>query len=101
GGNFTLDAILDHLHQVTGAPRPRLRLPPSVMLPIAAVSSWAMKRLFPAVPPRFTPGTIRLLGSGKHADASKARRELGLVPSSVMEAFTESVQWFRARGQLH
>ncbi|HEY7956017.1 MAG TPA: SDR family oxidoreductase [Polyangia bacterium] len=100
GGQLTLDEILDHLHVVTGARRPRLRLPVGLMLPIAAVSNVVMRNFFPDVPPRFTPGTIRLLQSGKHADISKARRELGFQPTSVLDAFTESVAWFRERGQL-
>lgn len=100
GGAFTLDQILDHLHEVTGAKRPRLRLPVGLMLPIAAVSNVVMRNFFPEVPPRFTPGTIRLLQSGKHADTSKARHELGLTPTSVLDAFTDSVAWFRARGSL-
>ena len=43
-------------------------------------------------------GTIRLLNCGKHADVSKARRELGFAPTSVLDAFTEAYQWFRGRG---
>jgi hopanoid-associated sugar epimerase len=96
----TLDEILDHLHEVTGAPRPRVRLPPSLMGPVARVSGWVMGTFFPEAPPRFTPGTIKLLQSIKRADISKARRELGYQPTSVLDAFTESVEWFRARGQL-
>ena len=100
GGVHTLDQILDHLHAVTGAPRPRWKVPPSLMVPIAHVSQAVMRAFFPSVPPRFTPGTIKLLNCGKHADGGKARRELGLEPSSVLEAFTEAVEWFRARGQI-
>jgi nucleoside-diphosphate-sugar epimerase len=100
GGLFTLDQILDHLSRLTGVRKPRLKLPPQVMLPIAHVSSAIQRAFFPSVPPRFTPGTIKLLGCGKRADASKARRELGLEPTSVLEAFTESVEWFRSRGQI-
>ena len=71
-----------------------------LMLPIAGVSTLVMKRFFPSVPPRFTPGTIKLLNSGKHASNAKARRELGWAPTSVLEAFTESVEWFCSTGQI-
>jgi len=100
GGLHTLDQILDHLHVVTGAPKPRIKMPIKLMMPIATVSSFVMRNFFPDVPPRFTPGTIKLLNGGKHADASKARRELGFAPTSVLDAFTETVEWFRARGQI-
>jgi hopanoid-associated sugar epimerase len=94
----TIDEILLHLERITGAPRPRVRLPVGVMMPIAVVSSAVMKRFFPTRPPRFTPGTIKLLQSEKRADLSKARRELGYQPTSVLEAFTQSYEWFRERG---
>lgn len=97
---LTLDRILDHLHEVTGAPRPRIKIPPRVMLPIAHLTSAFMGRFFPSVPPRFTPGTIKVLHNGKIADWSKARRELGYNPVSPLDAFTDAVAWFAARGQI-
>lgn len=100
GGQLTLDEILEHLAKVTGRPKPRLKLPVGMMIPIATVSSFVMRRFFPKAPPRFTPETVRLLNSGKHADISKARRELGFQPSPVLDAFTETVEWFRSRGQI-
>lgn len=100
GELLTLDQILDHLAVVTGAPRPRFKIPPSVMLPIAHVTGWFMKHFFPDVPPRFTPGTIKLLQCGKKANFSKARRELGYNPKSPLDAFTDTVEWFRERGQI-
>jgi hopanoid-associated sugar epimerase len=100
GGHFSLDQILDHLSQLSGVPKPRLRIPVGVMLPLAYVSSFFLRTFAPARPPRFTPGTIRMLNAGKRADISKARRELGFQPSSVLDAFTETYRWFQARGQV-
>ena len=100
GGQHTLDQILDHLHEITGRAPAAAQAAGRLDAPIAAVSNVVMRHFFPEVPPRFTPGTIRLLQSGKHADISKARRELGFQPTSVLDAFTESVAWFRQRGQL-
>ncbi len=98
--HLTLDQILDHLHEVTGAPRPRVRIPVGLMLPLAHVTNFFLKHFAPERPPRFTPGTIKILNGGKRADFSKARRELGYDPKPVLPAFTDSVEWFRARGQL-
>jgi hopanoid-associated sugar epimerase len=100
GGQFTLDQILDHLSALCGVKKPRLRIPVPVMLPIAHLTSALMRTFAPDKPPRFTPGTIRILNGGKHADITKARRELGFVPTSVMDAFTEAYAWFRERGQV-
>jgi hopanoid-associated sugar epimerase len=100
GGVFTLDRILEHLSSLCGVRKPRLRIPPSLMLPIAHLSSALMGALAPARPPRFTPGTIKILNGGKTADIGKARRELGFAPTSVLAAVTEAYEWFRARGDV-
>ena len=100
GGQYTLDQILDHLSALCGVKKPKLRIPVGVMLPMAYVSSFWLRTFAPARPPRFTPGTIRLLNGGKHADIAKARRELGFAPTPVLDAFTEAYEWFKSRGQI-
>jgi hopanoid-associated sugar epimerase len=100
GGRFSLDQILDHLSSLCGVKKPALRIPYAVMLPMAHVSNAFLRAFAPARPPRFTPGTVRLLRSGKHADVSKAKRELGFAPTPVLDAFTEAYDWFKSRGQV-
>ena len=100
GGRFTLDEILDHLSALSGVKKPTLRIPVAVMLPLAYVSSLWLRTFAPERPPRFTPGTIRMLNGGKYADTSKARRELGFEPSPVLAAFTEAYEWFKSRRQV-
>ena len=70
------------------------------MLPMAHVSGFFLRTFAPSRPPRFTPGTIRCCNGGKHADVSKARRELGFAPTPVLDAFTEAYEWFASRGQI-
>ncbi len=94
---ITIDALLDELARLTGAPRPRVRLSPRLMVPVAHLSSLVMRTFFPRMPPRFTPGTIALLGDGRCATTQKAQRELGYCPTSVFAALREQYDWFRAR----
>jgi len=100
GEHRSLDEILVELERITGAPRPKLRIPPHVMMPLAHLSSAFMRSFFPATTPRFTPGTIRLLNGGRHASIEKARRELGYSPTPVFAALAEQYEWFRGRGVL-
>lgn len=100
GGQFTLDQILDHLSTLCGVKKPKLRIPVGLMLPMAYVSNFFLSTFAPERPPRFTPGTIKILNGGKHADISKARRELGFEPTPVLDAFTEAYEWFKSRGQV-
>jgi dihydroflavonol-4-reductase len=96
----TVDDLMDIMERVTGQPRPRLRLPPAVMAPIAHVSSFVLTNFFPQRPQRFTPGAVRILQMQRHADTTKARTELGFVPSSIEDAVRDAHAWFIERGEI-
>jgi nucleoside-diphosphate-sugar epimerase len=95
---MTVDQILDVFEEVSGRPRPRLRLPPPVMAGLAEVSSFVLTKFFPKVPQRFTPGAVRILRMERHADIRKARTELGYAPTSTRAAIHEAYADFARRG---
>jgi nucleoside-diphosphate-sugar epimerase len=92
----TVDTLMDWLEEITGMPRPRLRLPPPVMAAIASVASPLISTFAPNRPQRLTPGAIHLLRMRRRADCSKAKRELGYSPTSVKEAVREAHEGFQA-----
>lgn len=100
GKVHTLDEIMSWLSEFTGRPKPWLRIPTWLMWGIAVIKDAIMKRFFPEAPARFNAHSIRLLSSGKHGSNEKARRELGLEPSSVREAYREAVEWFKENGHF-
>jgi len=91
----SLDQILDWLAEDTGRPRPRLRVPPALMLAVCVPKDAIEARFFPKKYPRFNQHSIRLLTSGKYGTNQKARRELGLAPTPIRQAFRDAVAWFR------
>jgi nucleoside-diphosphate-sugar epimerase len=95
---MTVDQILDVFEEVSGRPRPRLRLPPPVMAGLAQVSTFVLTKFFPTVPQRFTPGAVRILRMQRHADIQKAKTELGYVPTSTRAAIHEAYADFVRRG---
>ncbi len=97
---LTVDQLMDIYQQVTGQPRPPLRVPPALMAGIAEVSSFVMTRLFPGVPQRFTPAAIRFLRMQRRASCDKARRELGYQPTSIADAIQQAYDWFVDRGAI-
>jgi nucleoside-diphosphate-sugar epimerase len=97
----TLDSVLDTLAAIVGRPKPRVRIPPRVMLPLSYVTNFLSTTFAPDRALRYTPGTIRLLHSGKRADWSKAKRELGYQPTSVDAALAEALECFVRRGLVH
>ena len=97
---MTLDDIFDIWETMIGQPRPRMKLPPNVLLPFAEAASWAMTRFRPDAAQLLTPGAIRRLRLRRHADTSKAREELGFVPSPIEEAFAEAYAFHWERGAI-
>ncbi len=96
----TVDELMAIYEELTGRPRPRLRLPPAVMAGIAEVTSRVAARFFPGAPRRFTPGAVKLLRMGRRADTTKARSELGYRPTSVENALREAYADFVRRGLI-
>lgn len=97
-GFTTVDELMALFEEVTGRPRPRLRLPPPLMAALAEVTSFVRTRVRPDAPTRFTPGAVRLLRMDRHADTTKAQTELGFTPTSVRDAIAEAYADFVRRG---
>lgn len=93
-----VDELMQIFEEVTGRPRPRVRLPAPVMAGVAEVSSFVLNRFFPDVPQRFTPAAVRILSKRRRADTSKAQRELGYRPTSIRAAVHEAYADFARRG---
>lgn len=91
----TVDTLMAWMEEITGRPRPRLRLPPPLMAAIASVASPVLSAVAPDRPQRLTPGAVHLLRMHRRADCTKARQELGYVPTSVKEAVREAHVWFQ------
>ena len=99
-GFATVDELMAFYEELTGRPRPRLRLPPAAMLATAHVVSAALRVVAPRVEQRFTPGAVRLLTMGRRADNGKARRELGYQPTSIRDALAEQYAFFMRQGWM-
>lgn len=95
---LSLDEIMDIFEEVTGRPRPKLKLPVGVMAGVAEVTSFFFNNFSPETPQRFTPAAVRILSQQRHADISKARSELGYEPSSIRKAVHEAYADFARRG---
>jgi nucleoside-diphosphate-sugar epimerase len=97
-GFLSLDEIMDIFEEVTGRPRPKLKLPAGVMAGVAEVTSFFYNNFSPETPQRFTPAAVRILSQQRHADISKARSELGYEPTSIRKAVHEAYADFARRG---
>lgn len=99
GQNMSLREILEALARITGHPAPRIRLHPSMVLPIAYLSeTWA--RLTRAGEPRVTVDAVRMSKKKMFFSSAKAKRELGYNPRPAPEALRDAIEWFRLNGAI-
>jgi nucleoside-diphosphate-sugar epimerase len=96
----TLPEMMVMWEQITGQPRPRLKLPAPLMGAIAEVVSPILTHLAPNFPQRLTPGAVRILRLQRHADLSKAKSELGYEPTTLRRACEEAYEFFARRGAI-
>lgn len=96
----TLPEMMAMWEEITGQPRPRLKLPAPVMGAVASVLSPLLTRFAPDFPQRLTPGAVRILQLRRHADLTKARTELGYKPTSIRQACAEAYEFFARRGAI-
>jgi nucleoside-diphosphate-sugar epimerase len=95
----TIDDLMGMLERITGRSRPR-RLSPGLMMGIAHVSTFVLNTFAPETPRRFTPDAVRLLQMKRRADITKAKTELGYVPTSIEQAVRDAYASFLARGKI-
>ncbi len=98
--NMSLKEILATIADITGQRPPKIRLPHSLVIPVAYISqAWA--RITKGGEPRITVDGVRLSKKYMFFSAEKAKRELGLSPRPVEEALQEAISWFRENGYCH
>jgi dihydroflavonol-4-reductase len=91
GENLTFGEINDLIHEISGVPLPRLRLPGSVALAGAALLT-ALAHLTKRPPPwGMAIDQVRTLRHGFRADGSKAERELGITYTPIRVALEEAI----------
>lgn len=96
----SVDDLMDLFRDVTGRPKPKLRLPPMLMAAVAELTDKTWYRLFPNLPRRFTPAAVRLLQMRRQAGHDKARQELGYQPTPLPQAVREAYDDFVRRGLI-
>ncbi len=93
--NLSLKYILEQIASLTGQPKPRIRLAPNLVLPIAYIAEfWA--KITNGEEPMITVDGVRLARKCMYFSSEKASRELGYQPRPAKDALGDAVKWFRA-----
>lgn len=99
GHNLRLAELLDVLHEMTGLPMPRLRVPYAVALAAGLVSELLADHVTRR-PPMATVAGVRLAGSPPAFDGGMAARELGLAWRPLRASLDDLLAWFQAQDLL-
>jgi len=98
GENMTLAEILAEISEVVGRRPPRLRVPHSVLFPVAIGAELAAR--VTGRDPFVTLDGVRMSRKKMYFSSEKASRELGYAPRPAREAIANAVGWFKANGYL-
>lgn len=98
GYNMALKRALAEIAALTGRKPPRIRLPHSLVLAIAAASeAWS---LVSRKEPRVNLTGARLSRKKMYFSIEKARRQLGYKARPATEGFRDALNWFRQKDYL-
>jgi dihydroflavonol-4-reductase len=98
GENMSLAEILGEVARVTRRRPPMLKIPYTMVLPIAAgaeMMAWLTGR-----EPFTTLDGVRMSRKKMYFSSAKARRALGYAPRPAREAIADAVKWFEANRYL-
>jgi dihydroflavonol-4-reductase len=98
GQDMTLREILIEIARLVGRKPPSVRLPSSVVMPIAYVAE-AFARVT-GRPTRVTVEGVRMARKLMFFSSAKATRELGYQWRAPTQAFVDAIEWFRDQGLL-
>lgn len=98
GENLTLKQMLDALSRITGLPAPKLKIPHALALGVAYAET-GFSRLVRREPQIPVEG-VKIAGHLMFVDCSRAQRELGFRPASVVAALERAVRWYEANGYV-
>jgi nucleoside-diphosphate-sugar epimerase len=97
---LTVDELLGIYEEITGRPRPKLRLPGALLTGFATATDFVLNHLAPNAPRRFSAAAVRFLRTQRRADCTKAKSELGYQPTDITLAIREAYDFFCRRGQI-
>ena len=98
GENMALAEILAEVAQAAGRRPPRLRVPHSMLFPVAFGAELAAR--VTGRDPFVTVDGVRMSRKKMYFTSERASRELGYAPRPAREAIVDAVSWFAANGYL-
>ena len=96
--NLSLKELLDTLAKITGLPAPSMKIPHGLALGVAYMETGFSRLL--GKEPQIPVEGVKIAQHKMFVDVSRAQRELGFQPGSVVAALERAVRWYRANGYV-
>jgi dihydroflavonol-4-reductase len=90
--------IFGLLEDITGLAAPRVRLPYTPILMAAYINEWISR--ITGREPLIPLAGVQMAAKFMYFDSSRSVKELGLPQTSVRDALSRSVDWFRSNGYV-
>lgn len=97
--NYTLLELFKLLEELTGIPRPKMKIPYFMAL----ASGYFVERILGLSFPNYSTmdvDSVKLSKLRWHFDSSKAIKELGYTPGDIKDSIRDTLQWFKENGHL-
>lgn len=99
GETVRMSRLLAMLHDFSGLPMPRIRVPYLVALGVAGVSEWIADHIS-GKPPKASLAGVRIAAASMPLDRSKAMRELEFEPHPIRAALGAEIAWLHDEGLI-
>ena len=99
GQNLSLREILAEVARCCGRRPPRVKLPPTLLVPFAHLAQ-GIARVRGGAEPMLTVDGLRMARHHMYFSSAKAERELGYTSRPAREAIADALEWFRVAGYL-
>jgi len=97
--NLMLREFFEILAHLCGGKAPWLKMPYSLVLPLAFLST-GISNFITRRPPQIPIEAVQMAKKKMFFDSSKAIRELGYSPRPIEDALGQAVDWFRKKGYV-
>ena len=95
GDDMMLREILEEIATLVGRSPPRIRLPRSVVLPVAYIAEFAARIRRSRAEPLVTVDGIKMSKTFMFFSSEKAKKDIGYSPRPGREALADAVEWLR------
>ncbi len=96
GGRVSVKELYTHIHEQTGSPAPKIKIPNHLVFPFSYISAFTNRSI--RRDSLYTPDALKTLWSNSNISSKLARTTLGYSSRPWRESLSEQIGWMQANG---